>query len=483
MDVTRSTALAAIVSFGAILHGANWPQFRGPNGSGVAEEAMDLAIEFGPGKNLAWSAALPAGMSSPVVVGSRIYLTGLREKALVTIALDRATGKVLWEKPAPAARIEETHDTSSPAASTPASDGERVAVFFGSFGLLCYDPGGKENWRLPLGPFKNPFGQSSSPIISGGLVILNCDQDLGSFLLAVDKATGRERWRTERPEFPRGYSTPIIWETDGARQLVVAGTLRIKGYEVETGRELWSKDGLARIVNPTPVQGGGLLYMASFSPGGDAGERISMQPFEDYAKTHDADKNGRFTKEEVTEPEMKQRFLQIDADKDGFITRAEWENMVRIFDDARNSIIALGPESPGSAAVSVAWTYERAIPYVPTPVYHEGHIYMVKDGGIFTALDAKTGKVAKQGRLPAGGGYYASPVIGGGNLYASSLGGDVVVVSAAGSDWEVRAANSLGERIAATPAIADGRLYVRTEKRLYAFGAQGAEKKAGGAAR
>ncbi len=482
-NVTRWITFVAILSSRRPLPAADWPQFRGPNGAGVAEGAMDLPVEFGPEKNAVWSTALPAGMSSPVVAGSRIYLTGLREKDLVTIALDRATGKLLWEKPAPAERIEETHDTSSPAVSTPASDGERVVVFFGSYGLLCYEPDGRDLWRMPLGPFKNPFGQSSSPVIAGELVILNCDQDLGSFLLAVEKTSGRERWRSERPEFPRGFSTPILWDTDGTRQLVVAGTVWIKGYDIETGRELWSKGGLARIVNPTPVLGGGLLYMASFSPGGDPGERVSMQPFEEYAKANDTDKNGRFTQEEVTEPAMKQRFLQIDADKDGFITRAEWENMARIFDGAKNSIIALRRESPGSAAMSVAWTYERAIPYVPTPVYHEGHLYMVKDGGIFTALDARTGKVEKQGRLPAEGSYYASPVIGGGNLYVSSLGGQVVVVSASGPDWQVRATNDLGDRIAATPAIADGRLLVRTEKRLFAFAAPKPDKKPEGASR
>ena len=164
---------------------------------------------------------------------------------------------------------------------------------------------------------------------------------------------------------------------------------------------------------------------------------------------------------------MKNRFLQIDADKDGFITRAEWENMARIFDAAKNQLLALKPD--GSTAVSFAWRYEKGIPYVPSPLYHRGHIYMVKDGGIFTALDAATGKVARQGRLPAGGSYYASPVACGGNVYAASLGGDVVVVSAEGAGWEVKAHNPLGERIAATPAIAGGRLYVRTERRLFAF--------------
>ncbi len=204
---------------------ADWPQFRGPNAAGVSEES-ELPVKFGPEEGVAWSTPLPAGISSPAVVGKRIYLTGLREKELLTIALDRETGMVLWERRAPAEKIEEVHPTSNPAASTPAADGARAVVFFGSYGLLAYDPEGKELWRLPLGPFKNPFGEASSPIIAGDLVLLNCDQDVGSFLLAADKVTGKERWRTERPGFPRGFATPVIWEADGRRQVVVAGTLR-----------------------------------------------------------------------------------------------------------------------------------------------------------------------------------------------------------------------------------------------------------------
>jgi outer membrane protein assembly factor BamB len=458
---------------------ADWPQFRGPNAAGVSEE-NDLPVKFGPEEGLAWSTPLPAGISSPAVAGKRIYLTGLREKELFTIALERETGKVLWERRAPAEKIEDVHSTSSPAASSPASDGERAVVFFGSYGLLAYDPEGKELWRLPLGPFKNPFGEASSPIISGDLVLLNCDQDVGSFLLAADKATGKERWRTERPGFPRGFATPVVWEADGRRQVVVAGTLRVKGYALEDGRELWSQEGLARIVNPTPVVGQGFLFVSSFSPGGDMEARIAMASFEEYSKEHDADKDGRFIDAEIPPGDMKSRFLQLDADKDGFITREEWEGMARIFDAAKNSILALRPESPGKPGVAVAWRHEKAIPYVPSPLYYRGRIFLVKDGGIFTVLDAASGKVVKTGRLPSEGTYYSSPVAGGGNIYATSLAGDVTVLSA--ETLEVLSSAKLNESCAATPAIAGGRIYFRTERRLLAFAAV-APGKAEGSAR
>jgi outer membrane protein assembly factor BamB len=447
---------------------ADWPRFRGPNGSGVSEEKGELPVRFGPSENVAFTTELPPGISSPVVAGGRVYITGLRGKDLVTLALDESTGKVLWEKRAPAESLEKVHPTSSPAASTPAVDGARVVVFFGSFGLLAYDPDGKELWRLPLGPFNNTFGTASSPIIEGPLIFLNCDQDLGSFLIAVDKVTGKIRYRVERPEFPRGFSTPIVWKEGGSKQVVVAGTLRVAAYAVEDGREAWSAGGLARIVNPTPVVGDGLLFVASFSPGGDTGERISMPSFDTYAAAQDANKDGLLSEDEVPAGEMKSRFPQIDVNKDGKITRAEWENMARIFDEAKNGIIACKPQ--GEGRTPALWRYDRGTPYVPSPIFYRGHIAMVKDGGIVTVLAAGDGKLVKQIRLPAGGNYYASPVAGGGKIYLASLSGEVTVLSA-GGEWEILASCDLGGACAATPAISGGRLLVRAGGKLFAFAA------------
>ncbi len=452
---------------------SDWPRFRGPNGSGIPEQEVELPVKFGPSENVVWQTEIPPGMSSPVVAGGRIYLTALRDKDLWTLAIDPSGGRVLWEEKAPAKGIEEVHSTSSPAASTPATDGERVIAFFGSYGLLAYDRDGKELWTLPLGPFKNPYGAASSPVISGGLVLLNIDQDDGSFLLAVEKETGKVRYRVDRPGFPRGFSTPVIWERGGRREVLVAGTLRLVGYSADDGRELWSHHGLARIVNATPVVGDGKLFVSSFAPGGDSGDRIAMPSFEEYAKRHDADGDGRFTDPEIPAGEMKVRFRQIDTDKDGFITRAEWESMAAIFAKAMNGLLALSPDGTEARdGVKLAWKYEKAIPYVPTVLYYRGHTFMVKDGGIFTVIDAASGKLVKQGRLAAGGSYYSSPVASGGRMYVISLEGEATVLSAA-PECQVLATNPLRERCAATPAIAGGRLYVRTEGRLYAFAMKG----------
>lgn len=450
----------------------DWTQFRGPNASGVAPAVGSAAYpeKLGMDINVRWKTPLPPGISSPCVVGDRVYLTGCRDAKLLTISLDRDTGKVLWERTAPAERLEEVHSIGSPATPTPASDGDRVYVFFGSYGLLAYDRDGHVVWQKPLGPFKNNYGQASSPILCGERVILNCDQDVGSFILAADRKTGRTLWETARPGFPRGFSTPILWSDGGAEQILVAGTLRLIAYDPSDGHEVWSVGGLARIVSSTPVAGSGLLFVSSYAPGGDAEDKITMASFSEFAKEHDANKDGILVLSELPEGPFRTRFPQIDGDKDGKITRDEWDAMSRIFEAAKNSIFALKPGGKGElAGASVIWRHERAIPYVPSPLLLDGLIYLLKEGAIFTCLDAATGKVVKQGRLPAQGNYYASPVTAGSRIYTVSQGGGVCILRA-GRDWEVLETTDLGETCMATPALAGGRIYLRTESHLYCFG-------------
>lgn len=453
------------------LPGADWPQFRGPNASGVAAAAPGerYPSRLDPGSNLVWRTPLPPGISSPCVVGQRIFLTGVRGEKLVTLALDRSSGKSLWEREAPATRTEEVHQIGSPATSTPACDRSSLYVFFGSLGLISYDLEGNVRWTVPLGPFKNNYGQASSPVLWKDSVLLNCDQDVGSFLLSVAAATGKERWRTDRRGFPRGFSTPVFWNDRGSDELLVAGTLRLVAYDPATGRELWSRGGLARIVNSTPVLGGGTLFVSSFAPGGDPDDRIAMPSFSSFLKENDRDADGLLARSELPEGPFLQRFPQLDADKNGKITQPEWEEMRQIFASAVNSIFALAPGREGNPAeVPILWRHERAIPYVASPLYLDGLIYLLKDGAIFTCLDASSGKVEKQARLPAPGNYYASPVAGGGWIYTAGRDGGVCVVRP-GRQWEVAWSGDLREAIMATPALVEGKVYLRTETALYAF--------------
>jgi FOG: WD40-like repeat len=202
-NVTRNRSLCALplLCAATLAHAEDWPQFRGPEGLGISND-KGLPVEVGPEKNVIWKTPLPPGHSSPILVGPRIFLTAYQGQTLLTMALDRATGKIsVAREPRP--RSEEMQHTNSPASPTPVSDGRNVYVFFGDFGIICYGVDGDERWKAPLGPFNNVNGHGSSPVLLDGMLILICDQDTGSYLLALDKDTGKVRWRVERPEVTR----------------------------------------------------------------------------------------------------------------------------------------------------------------------------------------------------------------------------------------------------------------------------------------
>ncbi len=454
---------------GGTAWGENWPQFRGPSGTAVAD-GRPLPAQMGPENNVVWKVPLPLGHSSPVVFGDRIYLTAVRGPALLTMALDAATGKVLWEAPAPHERREKIHAIGSYAQPTPATDGSVVVSFFGSSGLLCYDKSGKQLWHLKMGPFKNEFGAASSPLIVGDTVILGGDHDQDSFLLAVDRQTGKTRWRVDRSEFPCSFSSPALWEVGGRKQVVVAGTLRVVGYDFASGKELWTVRGMARVMNQTPTVGpDGTLYVGGWAAGGDAGDRFDVRPFDEMIGKHDANKNGALEEKEIPEGPLKPRFPQIDRDKDGRITKAEYEDMRRIFDTAQNRLVAIKPGGRGEATDShVVWSRQKDLPYICSPLCYKGLLFLPKDGGVLTVLDARTGTPGKQGRVTVGATYYSSPVGGDGKVYLISQQGDLAVLSAE-PQWKVLARAKFGEDVYATPAIADGRIYVRTTGHLYCF--------------
>jgi outer membrane protein assembly factor BamB len=240
-------ALAVFAATGAAAE--DWPQFRGPNGSGVSA-STGLPEVFGPEKNVVWKTPLPPGHSSPVLTRDRVFVTayaeekatGSRQSAdgakggasgkshkLLVICLDRQTGKLLWQREVPRAREGRLQNVNNPASPSPVTDGANVFVFFQEFGLVSYDGAGKERWRLPLGPFNMFYGFGASPILVEDKVILPVDQDSpSSYLIAVDKTSGRVRWKVERPAVISGYSTPIIYQPkQGPKQIVVPESLQL----------------------------------------------------------------------------------------------------------------------------------------------------------------------------------------------------------------------------------------------------------------
>jgi outer membrane protein assembly factor BamB len=451
----------------------SWAQFRGPGGRGLPDSDRPLPARLGPERNVLWKVALPPGHSSPIVHGEHIYLTAVRDRKLLTMALDRRTGKVLWEAESPYRQLEKIHAIGSHAQATPATDGTRVVSFFGSSGVFCHDADGKLLWHLPLGPFKNDFGAASSPLIVGDRVIVGQDSDQDSFLMAIDKHTGKVLWKADRSEFPVSFASPVLLEAQGQKQVVVAGTLRVVAYDLETGREAWTVRGMARVMNMTPSVGpDGTVYATGWTAGGDATERFDVPPFAMMLARHDADKNGTLELGEMPDGPLKERFSQIDRDKDGHVTAQEYEGMRRIFDAAHNRMAAIRPGGRGDVtATHVLWEHARDLPVIPSPLYFKGLLFLPKNGGFLTVLDARTGETTRRDRVPGVGNYYSSPVGGDGKVYLFSQRGDVVVLSAE-PQWRVLSHDRFGEEVFATPAIVDGRIYVRTAGHLYCFGAR-----------
>lgn len=455
---------------------AAWPQFRGPDGSSVADD-QNPPVEFGPEKNLKWKVSAPGGFSSPIVVADKLVITAFDDGKLYTIAYNRGDGKEAWRAQAPAGQIEAFHPTEgSPAASTPASDGQRIVSYFGSCGLFCYDLAGKELWKLelPMVRTAGDFGTGVSPVIADGLVVLVRDEISDPKLLAVDLATGRIRWEQKR-HCNSGFCTPVIWNTDAGRQIAVPGSGRMIGYDLRTGDEKWSVAGMPSACCASPVVADGLLFFAGWSPGDpedkEAGD-FKFPTFDSVLQEGDTDGDGVLSRAESEKTSLKGFFNSNDTNKDGFITRAEWDEIAKFLATSRNSAFALKPGGAGDITKShVLWQKTTGLPYVPSAVLYQGQYVIVKDGGIVTAYDAKTGRVLHQGRSVVAGRYYASPVAAGGRIYFASLDeGAVTVLKAGTAKAEVLAKNPpLEERIAATPAIADNTLYIRTAGHLYAF--------------
>jgi outer membrane protein assembly factor BamB len=301
-----------------------------------------------------------------------------------------------------------------------------------------------------------------------------CDQDQGSFLLALDKYTGKQVWRTERPEFRRSFSSPFVWQHEGTEELIVPGSIWLRSYNLADGSERWSFSGTSRVANSSPVAGDGLLFSASWNVGADPGERITMEPFEQFAAVNDRDKDGKLKADEIPAGPIRERFSQMDLNKDGIVTPAEWQMMSEMFVKAGNAVLAIRPGGKGDiTGTHLAWKSTRSLPYVSSPVCYQGRLYTVKNGGLASCYDAKTGRPLYQDeRLGATGDYYASLVAAGGRIYAASQQG-VVTVWEAGEHLKILARNNLEEQIMATPAMVGRSLYLRTSGHLFAFGEQG----------
>jgi outer membrane protein assembly factor BamB len=456
--------------FETTANGSEWSRFRGPNGTGVDGTGAELPLRFGPDDNVVWKTELPPGHSSPILANDRVFLTAFEGENLYTYCLDRGTGRVLWRRDAPRDRSTKVDDRNNAASPSPAVDEESVYLFFPDFGIVAYDFEGNERFRYPLDAFHNVYGMGASPIVAEDKLVLVCDQNTNSYILALDKRTGRLAWKSDRPEATSGHSTPVLSHGESGLEVIVPGSFQLTSYSVATGEKLWWVTGLSFEMKSTPVLDSGVIYINGYgAPENQPGAFVDAPSYAEALAASDRDGDGRLSEEE-TSGHARSWFGFTDLDGDAHLNEAEW-NYYEAALASRNGILGIRVGGEGDMTErNVVWTYDKRVPQLPSPLLYRGILYMVNDGGVVTTLDPSNGEVKAQGRLKgAVDNYYASPIAGDGKIYFPSELGKIAVLGAGGS-LDVLAVNDLHDSIYATPAISDGKIYVRTASALYCFG-------------
>ena len=444
---------------------SDWLGFRGTNGVGVAESGK-LPAEFGPTKKLHWKTTVPFGRSSPVVTADRIFLTASEGDKLITIALSRKNGRILWRRDVKRAHRMFMYRDNDPASPSPVSDGKNVFVFFAELGLISYDRDGVERWRLPLGPFNSFYGMAGSPVLASDTLVMVCDQRTNSFIVAVDARTGRVRWKTERSARD-AYSTPAIYTPKaGATQVLVLGANILDAYSLETGERLWWVTNVGSSPKGVPVLGDQMVYISA--PGAD---ESYYPPYDVTLKKYDKNNDRLIYREEMkADAGEYEHFGWLDSNNDGYVDEREYD-AVRNYRASGYGVTAIRLGGTGDVTrTHVVWRVNKAHPNIPAPLLYGGVLYLMKEGGIVSSLNPLTGEVLKTGRTPeALEEYYSSPVAADGKVFVLSASCKATVLKA-GPQWEILAVNDFREECWATPAIAGNNLYIRTHNAMYSVG-------------
>lgn len=476
---------AAAVALVATEQPSRWPQFRGPNANGLASTEQ-VPVVFGPDKAVAWKRPLPSGHSSPAVWGDRIFVTGFdhASSALQVLGLSTKDGALLWVHSIPVSDVEQTHPINGPATPTPTVDAAGVYAYFGSYGVVALTHRGKVLWAVPLPRLTTQHGSDASPIVHSERLILNRDAMHGGYLLALDRRSGKTSWKADyRPGTGRAtesHSTPVVWRN----QVIVHRSGFVEAYDLQ-GRRVWWVEASTNGTS-TALAGSDAIYVATWSNMGEADQVPPPPDFPTLLKKYDADGNGQISQTELpptlyvnSRPDVvvpgssrpfRAIFPSMDQDGDGLVNRGEWERAVaRLSADRKDhGVVAIKPDGEGDLTSRITWREKTGVPEVPSPLLYEGRLYLIRNGGILSCLDAETGALLYRTRIGAPGAYFSSPVASKGAIFFASAEG-VVTILAPGETFQVRARNDLVEPIYATPAIAGGTIYVRTAGHLYAF--------------
>lgn len=468
MKKTRlSPSLLLLISF-LISHAqaADWLRFRGQHGAGLVEDAQ-LPDQFGPDQNLKWKVSVPNGTSSPIIVGSKVFLTWAKEDARVIQCLDMTSGKELWQRSVSKDHDEPATAPAGPSTPTPVSDGQRVYAFYPDTGVFAWDLEGNQLWEQEASVSRTMHGLSSSLICVDEVVVQVVDQLNDSSITAYDSKTGKKVWAQERISGLTGaYSTPVVYRPkDGPAQIITTGALEVVSYNAKTGERIWWVVGKCNAPVSSPVLLDDKLFFCE-----PVGEAI---PFSMLAGM-DADKDGKLQQKEGKASEAIFRLIgRIDSawgDGDNAVDKTEWDKAFGSL-KGKGGMVAIKVGGEGDVTdANFLWNFRKSMPYIPGVAVDEKLILAVNDGGIVTSLDSQTGEQLNKGRLKKGTSkYYASPVGTADRVIFADIKGVVSVVSRE-AKWKTIHTLELNEPIFATPAIANNQLFVRTTSTLFCFG-------------
>ena len=468
----------------------NWPQFRGPNCCGIADENAKPPVELNE-KTLLWKTALPIGHSSPCIWEDNIFLTAfVKEKSeLQTICIDRITGDIKWKKSIFPEKIERYHAISNAAQTSPATDGERVYVYFGSYGILCYSVEGLLIWDYKINVHPHHWGVATSPTLYKDMLILSRDIRDELYLLALNKKNGETIWKADlvdlKPFLTTSWATPIVYKD----QIVLHRLGEIAAYSSSDGHRIWSIP-IQTNGTSTPIIHKGIIYIGTWHNVSEKEARANLPHYRDFSRLlqeFDANDDGLVQKDELPDslylsvrPEISDSKIpgadvtvsmlmgSLDKDKNGAFDRSEWQNTIdwtsSFYQDA--GLIAINPQGEGELPLdNLIWRELEKVPEVPSPICCNGYVYMCKNGGILTCMDAQNGEILYRENITAKGPYFASPVAANGRIYISSGKGMITTIKAS-DKLEILAQNDLKEKIFASPAIVDNTIYIRTTQHL-----------------
>ena len=446
-----------------------------------------IPLDFGPESRVLWKTTVPMGHSSPCVVGDRVVLTGSDEGKLVVFALDRGTGEFAWTRefeaePEPAYK----HVAAAPAQPSPCSDGERVFAYFGSYGLIALDLGGEVLWEKKMPMASQAFGTGTSPIVAGGRVILMRDGAPEGAVLAFDAKSGEQVWSIPRFGFIESHSSPFLWRNAGRDELVIAGTRQLRSYDPSDGKELWRFQEITLVTCTTPTADADTLYFAGWSTPNSSGKPMLDESFAPFVISDaeaadvgllfarlDQDKDEHLTRDEVPASRARDAFAFIDGNGNG---TWEQEELVGASTTSKapgeNVMVAINAGGEGDVSKShLRWSWKRSLPYVSSPLLYRDRLWLVKAGGVVTCLDSKTGEpIIARERLAVGGEYYMSPVGAGGHVLIGAEQGTLFIIDGTRDELSVIHTADFDEGIYATPAVVNGKVYLRTRTTLWAFG-------------